>query len=344
MSKKQELINELITKMQSNGVEFDKDYPIRTHDTYWEQHPDGYVSDGTESFESDLVGLDNSNLELILASDIQPGLSSTAIWREWGKAGLLKIKPKVLCLDKIPVLQLRHSAYLSWFRGYRFQVSGDACGYCDCGSSMTDLASCLQATADWDEPLKWAMPLSHAIEATGRYSEFIELAVSEDGQSLVNDFFRKTSKVCRIYCDEFDISRFFDSIRNDVDLKDSRIISLSDSNNRGAYVFAQLYLKENAIGVRVFNQSIADVATICFPTYEKAMPIGIEKQEYLRLVWYHFSIILLGLNRIILASHYMCPKSLKTFTWVDAGLYKSTISDPGLNGLWSRVEELSKQV
>lgn len=134
MNKKQQMVSELIDRIENahvqkpNEVAFGDEMQLRAYPKYWEQFPDGHCR--WHSVETDLACLSEDTLARILADDkIQEGMSWESLWHAWGRASYFNCAPSIIYgRDKhVPVLRMRHDCYLSWFRGYRFQMSMDIC-------------------------------------------------------------------------------------------------------------------------------------------------------------------------------------------------------------------------
>lgn len=137
MSKKQEMVNELIERLSVLNIDDNTatlgNLRLHAEDKFWERYPDGHCNSILEapSVEGRLSCLAEESLQAILANDlIDPEISFSDLWGKWGRAGYFKCAPSII-KDRqgTPILRMRHDCYLHWFRGNGFQVSYDA--YCN---------------------------------------------------------------------------------------------------------------------------------------------------------------------------------------------------------------------
>lgn len=183
-------------------------------------YPDYFNGPVLASITSTLQGLPEDNLIAICKyldeigiRDVKPLVWSDLLWDndprdvkplEWRsllwdieKQGLLKIVPRVyIPQGTIPVLQLSHNTWLSWFRGYRYQVSGSANGIADRGSSDTSLqydtriGRGLIQLGDQYLPLARGLIYSHVLEAANMLPSFNE--VEQDNPELISELLNLT--------------------------------------------------------------------------------------------------------------------------------------------------------
>lgn len=183
-------------------------------------YPDYFDGPVLASIVINLQGLPEDNLiaickylDEIEIRDVKPLVWSGLLWDndptdvkplEWRsllwdieKQGLLKIVPRVyIPQGKVPALQLSHNTWLSWFRGYRYQVSGSANGIVDHGSSDTSLqydthiGRGLTQLGDQYLPLARGLIYSHVLEAANMLPSFNE--VEQDNPELISELLNLT--------------------------------------------------------------------------------------------------------------------------------------------------------
>lgn len=150
-------------------------------------YPDYFGRSVLSAITIDFQGLPEDNLMAICKylEGIEPGDVQPLEWRGLLKdiksRGLLKISPRVyIPRDKVPVLQLSYDTWLSWFRGYRYQLSGSDNGIIDHGSSDTSLqydtsiGRGLEQLGSQYLPLARGLIYSHVLEAANTFSSFTE--------------------------------------------------------------------------------------------------------------------------------------------------------------------------
>ena len=129
--------------------------------------------------------------------------------------------------NEVPYYKFGRAAYLSYFRGYRFQVSGDDDGGGDYGSSDTTLEFDCHIAKHWPKELRPLMSFSHVCQATTGYEEFWDFILNDS--TLLNEFMYETGKYDRMcYCEDFSLKYILDLVkRTKYDLNDSCVIPIS---------------------------------------------------------------------------------------------------------------------
>jgi hypothetical protein len=113
-------------------------------------------------------------------------------------------EPHICAEGDIPALCFAPGHYLSWFRGYRFQISSADDGIHELGGSVTTMNSDLQLTYDLPAEIRPLIALSHICEAAAPFDAFWDLVVNDP--KLVNGFISVTDDMCGICSSAFDIA------------------------------------------------------------------------------------------------------------------------------------------
>lgn len=216
MNKKHQLVSELTDRIVNSGIILPEDTVARAPADFWKNYPDGHCDDSVcPSLEGQLSCLLESQLESILKDDhIQEGMEFHSLWKAWGTAGYLQCDPIIMDLpnDRVPMLRIRHDAYLHWMRGYGFQCSFDA--YCNGsnGSSATNMYMAKRActlseyseryeqdegSAAWEQEyavFRKAMMLRYPFEACAQKKSFYR--VLQGQADIFDEFFNRTDKKC----------------------------------------------------------------------------------------------------------------------------------------------------
>lgn len=128
-------------------------------------------------------------------------------------------EPKLYCADgdTIPILEFGGAQHLSWFRGYRMQVSMSPEGVGDHGSSTATMASDLRLLDNLEIPEETKMKykklifLSHVLEASMRYGDFIKWLKTYP--ALFNEFAVQTANEdSNLEFEDFDLKSLTDLI------------------------------------------------------------------------------------------------------------------------------------
>lgn len=218
--------------------------------------------------------------------------------------------------NEIPYYKFGREAYLSWFRGYRFQVSGDDNGGGDYGSSDTSLFQDCCLVKGWDKELKSLMAFSHLCQATTSYTEFWEHILKDS--SLLDLFMKETGKYdWNCNCQDFELNTVINIVEStEVDLSTAHVISLARvfARNSGEQPkhLGELYYCKDFVAVKDFNNK---VRALNIPKMSE--DVDSTEQNYYRTVWYRFAHILLNLSGIIL--NYQVLRNRE-----DAGLQEAT--------------------
>lgn len=151
MNKKQNLVNEIINRMEKAHVNFGSDV-VRCQSGYWDKYPDGNCDidpvtlEVNSCIESTLACLSVSSLERIAENDlIEEGMQVPKLWRVWGQAGYFKMDPEIFMIGRTPVFKFRHDCFLAPWRDSGFQNSYDAYYNGSNGSSSMDIQRALRA-------------------------------------------------------------------------------------------------------------------------------------------------------------------------------------------------------
>lgn len=211
------------------------------------------------------------------------------------------IEPHIMILeeDNIPILAFGESQFLSWFRGYRVQVSMSPEGRGDNGSSATTLASDLRTIRgfSYDETIesfkdvekkysKFVL-LSHILEASNQYGKFISWM--RTNSVLFDKFVEQTADFDSLLgFEEFNLVPLTDSIKEvkELDTADelkSILTSFGDISNEKT-VSAVISIGKDYIAVKSFDEEVWHVLDISdlFPK-EDNLTDGVD--GYYGFVW-----------------------------------------------------------
>lgn len=260
---------------------------------------------GFDSFISWLDDLDSRECTIALATAVEAAKDSPTdynkIMRASEKAVLANSKHEVNTDEEIPYYKFRYNAFLSWFRGYRFQVSGDANGGGDYGSSDTTLRWDTEIAKRWPVEFRPLMAFSHVCQATSRYYDFWDF-INKDA-SLLNTFMTATAEYdYSMQCKNFDYESILKMIEDSskVDLTDTNRIDLARSYSKSAnkepdYLGSMFYGK----GVVAFQDYKGKVYALNIPEYDEEEMESSEQDYYLN-VWHRFTHVLLNIAGVVM--------------------------------------------
>ena len=198
----------------------------------------------------------------------------------------------------VPYYKFGRRAYLSWFRGYSFQVSGDDNGNGDYGSSDTTLEFDCRIAKHWPKELRPLMAFSHVCQATTGYEEFWDFILNDS--TLLNEFMYETGKYDRMcYCEDFSLKYILDLVkRTKYDLNDSCVIPISrvhsPKSGRTPNHLGEIYFSKKFVA---FKDVANNVIALPIPEFDGDTFELSEKDYYLN-VRYRLINILLNLSGI----------------------------------------------
>lgn len=261
--------------------------------------------EGFQGFANWLEYLDDRECTIAFTAALEVAKDSSAdyvkIIRAAEEAVLAESKHEVNTDEEIPYYKFRYNAFLSWFRGYRFQVRGDADGIGDCGSSDTTLRWDTEITKRWPVEFRPLMAFSHVCQATSRYYDFWDF-INKDA-SLLNTFMKSTDEYDRsMQCKNFDYASILKMIEDlsKVDLTDTTRIDLARSYSKSAnketdYLGSMFYGK----GIVAFQDYKGKVHALTIPTYDEEEMESSEQDYYLN-VWHRFTHVLLNIAGVVM--------------------------------------------
>lgn len=304
---KKEMVNDLAEVMLGK-VEFEEAETVEQ--IYDELEDDGFVYITVEN----LLEIKSK------VRNLQEKVRYSYLIKECEKEGLLKVRPEVWS-EYPPMFTFKRNAHLSWFRGYRFQVSGDHRGNGDYGSSQTTLGRDLRFAKYLPEHLKSSMAFSHVCEATNSYSEFWSLV--EDQEELLNKFMNRTDTQEGIESKDFNLSDVWGLISSMKELpsdgKISKRISLTqpDSKRHEKGLFATLVLADKYIALKYIN--VEEWLVIDFPSYNETsdrLKEYFEINEYYEILWERLVWLLVTKANMVFNFMYAYPRDPRGVTVV----------------------------
>jgi hypothetical protein len=238
-------------------------------------------------------------------------------------AGKLKPVPRVLRNSEyMPVLMFRQNKFLSWYRGYCFQVSGSPDGDGSYGSSSTSLVSDLLSGSYLPERLRPLIALGHVCQATTKYKDFWDIV--HESPELLNQLMQRSHNELdsNLMCKEFDFGSVWANIREWEELPPHVTaygIQLTEKKFKGIpdLYFGSLIFADTFIAVRLFKDNRWNI--IDFPMYEEHVRnAGLEedgyltKDRYYNLLFYRLSWVLLTKVEVCVYSFQLYPHDRKS--------------------------------
>ena len=175
----------------------------------------------------DFLGKEKTDHLKYFLEHLQAPISLNKLYSSLGERGILGIQMNVRTraydalwgkwdhMD-IPKLQIRWNRFLSWFRGYSFQVSGDMAGGGDYGSSATTLRFDLRVAPLLPQKLKPLIAMGHIAQATSGYDDFFK-KISMDPY-VFDTFMKATNKAEDISCGSYNFAEFMQNFSTSSDI------------------------------------------------------------------------------------------------------------------------------
>ena len=261
---------------------------------------EGQHMDMLKSTFGELSDIESSALIELIPHAYKDGVFDFTRFLSMAERKLARYTDHVVNTDEeIPYYKFGREAYLSWFRGYRFQVNGDDNGSGDYGSSDTSLFQDCCLVKGWDKELKSLMAFSHVCQATTSYNEFWEHIINDS--SLLDLFMKETGKYdWNCNCQDFELNTIISIVEStEVDLSIAHVIPLARefARNSGENPkhLGELYYCKEFVAVKDFNNK---VRALNIPKMRE--DVDSTEQGYYRSVWYRFAHILLNLSGIII--------------------------------------------
>jgi len=198
----------------------------------------------------------------------------------------------------VPYYKFGRRAYLSWFRGYSFQVSGDDNGNGDYGSSDTTLELDCRIAKHWPKELRPLMAFSHVCQATTRYNLFWEFILNDS--SLLDKFMRVTGEYdTSCHCEDFSLKYILDLVkRTKYDLNDARVIPISrvhsPKSGRTPNHLGEIYFSKKFVA---FKDVANNVIALPIPEFD-GDTFELSEKDYYFNVRYRLVHVLLNLGGI----------------------------------------------
>lgn len=292
MSKK-EMVKNLAKEMKNKKVVFG-------------QRHRGFKSVETFDYEEELYTenyqyLEEQNLSQMIdvVKKCESGIDFTELHKKFSDEKLLKVKPK-LVEEYPPFLVFGQEAFLSWFRGYRFQVSGNTNGTGDYGSSATTLERDLLVAKTLPKELRPLISFSHVCEATNKYQEFNEILWNDS--ELINSFMVGTDEYERIRANNFDLDKVKGMFKlvDELPERTGNIISFCETTRKGSVdqIFGMMAVGESFIAFRELKDKKWTLLEI--PVYSNTYEdlYEVSKVAYYEVIWKRFAYILVSYSSI----------------------------------------------
>jgi hypothetical protein len=300
---KGEMVKDLAEIMKQKEIKFPKK-DLSVDDIYEWLEEDGYLTLNKKQ----LVDMKD-----YLLNDLSDGVTSKEMTMWFGENGFLRIV-KLLDGDP-PTFAFRRTAFLSCFRGYRFQVSGDEYGNGDYGSSQTTLIGDLGVAAQFPKEYQPLIAFSHVCEAVNKYDEFWEIV--EEHKSKFNRFMDDTNDMCRTYTKDFDFDRIKDFVKVRSELPAGKIVSRASTCETGMReaeekLIGILIYADNYVAFREFKSK--DWLVIEFETYIEVITdkrSDMDNKDYYRVMWSRLPYILFAFANMTFNFMYIYPKRKK---------------------------------
>lgn len=200
--------------------------------------------------------------------------------------------------NEVPYYKFGRKAYLSWFRGYRFQVSGDDNGDGDYGSSDTTLEFDCHIAKHWPKELRPLMAFSHVCQATTSYNLFWEFTLNDS--TLLDKFMRLTGEYdTSCHCEDFSLKYILELVeRTEYDLNDARVIPISRVHSRKSgrtpNHLGEIYFSKKFVA---FKDVANNVIALPIPEFD-GDTFELSEKDYYFNVRYRLIHILLNLSGI----------------------------------------------
>lgn len=208
MTRKQNLTQELVTRLEECAINLPVDMQFRAPSDFWAEYPHGYCLDPkNRSLEGMLSCLSEKTLEEILGDEaFEDGADLADLWGEWGERCYFTDAPCIVGLGNGRIaLRIRWDSYLmcnefkTGFENCRDAFSGKVAG-----SSSYDLATAIRAItypgendarkASWELEYNWfrrAMFVSYAMDACKGQDSFFNLMTSNS--DVLDEFLQLTA-------------------------------------------------------------------------------------------------------------------------------------------------------
>lgn len=239
----------------------------------------------------------------------------TDLHKQFAAEKLFKVTPKLI--DQYPpAIVFRRQAFLSWFRGTNFQVSGTPEGSGDYGSSRTTMRRDLVVAKCLPKPLQPLIAFSHVCEAVNRYEDFFE--VLWGNTELINQFMNDTSKYERIESYNFDLDNIKGLFRVVKELPSDPIITVSlcerGPREYAPSIFGMVTFGETFVALRQLKDTrwtMLEFPTFTgkFVNYTTESPVN--KDEYYEVIWKRFIHLLVSYHHIRYDFMYTYPSNKK---------------------------------
>lgn len=270
---------------------------------------EGHCADRLKSTFGELSDIESSALIELIPHAYKGGVFNFERFLIMAERKLDSFTDHVVNTDGIPYYKFGCMAYLSWFRGYRFQVSGDDNGDGDYGSSDTTLESDCRIAKHWPKELRPLMAFSHVCQATTSYEEFWDFILNDS--TLLDKFMRETGKYDRrCYCEDFSLKYILDLVkRTEYDLNDSCVIPISRvysaKSGRTPNHLGEIYFSKKFVAFKDVANSV-----IALPIHEfDEDTFELSEKAYYFYVRYRLINILLNLGGI--SANYMGLRNRK---------------------------------
>lgn len=309
MNKKQELVNQVLAKLEKSHVALGAETSLRAPNDFWKQHPNGHYTDMFDySIECLLSRLTEENLAQLTAADIPADVSFSALWRQWGLKGYLRSTPQLLEFGGVPTLRIRHDSYLSWFRGYCFQNSYDAYGAGSNGESDKDLAAAvdicqyiMRITPKWAQRCH-ALLLSYPFYACRGKQTFYK-ALQEHPEAFDQLLLRTDEKLMHVGLPaDATLNGLMDYMRTETMRS---LIAYEFPIVCNEQQIALLCLGTWSIQLIWVQEHVRNTFTLNFPYWEEEMPL--DADTYRILMWAGLSYTMLTLAGFSATEHKIVP-------------------------------------
>jgi len=223
--------------------------------------------------------------------------------------------PHILDDTEVPSLCFMPKHYLSWFRGYRFQVSATSDGNMNLGSSATTMENDLFLAHELPNELKPLIAYSHVCESTSHLEGFWTFL--ENNIDLFNRFMDLTNEYSNIRCNNFNLNKIsllvksiplneYDAMVSNPDnyMASKQIISWVKENKMYAPMGNLIFGRKS---VTVYNNVSKQAFQILFPDYEtfRENKEACER-EYYGILWARLPWILFNSTGLIFTNGGCC--------------------------------------
>lgn len=199
--------------------------------------------------------------------------------------------------DGVPTLEFEEG-FLSWFRGYRFQVSGTLEGVGNNGSSASTLESDLCLSDNYSMKatkvtlLKHIIVASHIFESTSTFPIFWEKVFEND--TILNQLLAETNDLDhRISTGDFELGYLLSYInrRSQLTIEDNSVIYAVATNSHSQNVGALVYLSDTSIALKPITTDNTEWAIIPIKELLGADFIGKDRQSLMLRLFYFLQLV-----------------------------------------------------